>query len=87
MFRKRLFHILIAISLAITLAFTVREALATALLTSQKDTVTRCQDLPSRDSIHIEDVGGITVPYSEDGPTGVDGGLVELMTAYRTCSQ
>lgn len=87
MFRKRLFHIVIAISLAITLALTVREALATTLITSQRDSVTRCQDLPSRHSIHMEVVNGISVPYSEDGPTGVDGGLVELMTAYRTCSQ
>jgi hypothetical protein len=85
--RKRLFHLLIAISLAVTLALTIREAIATALITSRGDAVTRCTDLPSRHSIHTEVRDGVSVLYSENGPTGVDGGLPELLTAYRTCSR
>jgi hypothetical protein len=87
MFRKHSFHLLIAISLSITLALTVRDALATAGITSHTDGVMKCQELPSRYSIHAENVGGMRVAFSEDGPTGVDSGLLELMTTYRTCSR
>ena len=87
MFKYRLFNVLIAMALVITLAFTVREAFATSLLRAEGNAVTTCASLPSRHSIHTEVVDGISVPYSEDGPTGADGGLVELLTAYRTCSR
>ena len=86
MFRKHLFHLLIAISLSVILALTVRDARATASIPSHTDGVTKCHELPSRYSIHTENVAGMRVAYSEDGPTGVDGGLLELMTDYRTCS-
>jgi hypothetical protein len=87
MLRYRLFHVLVAAALVITLALTVREAFATSLVIAQTDAVTRCQDLPSRYSLHTETVNGFSVLYSEDGPTGVDGGLPELLNAYRTCSR
>lgn len=83
---SRLFHVLVAVALAISLVLTVQEALATKLLTSQVDVVSNCPDLPSRDSLHIKVVNGMSVPYSEDGPTGIDGGLPALMDAYRACS-
>jgi hypothetical protein len=87
MSKIHLFNLLVAIALVITLALTVREALAITLITSQTDAVTRCQALPSRHSIHTEVVNGISVPHSEAGPTGIDGGLAELMTAYRICTK
>jgi hypothetical protein len=93
MVRNRLFNVSIAIALIIVIAFTVREAAATAAVVSQASSAMRssveCASLPSRYSIHSEyvEAGGVWVTYTEDGPTGVDGGLVDLLASYRTCSQ
>ena len=88
MLRKRLFPLLIAIAVAILLAFTVREALATtALITPRAAAV--CSDLPSRYSIQSQynrQAQG-WILYTEDGPAGVDGGWIELASAYRTCTK
>ena len=87
MSRNRLFNVLIAIALVITLAFTVQEALATTVITSRMDIGIKCASLPSRHSIHSKYVeeAKMWMLYTEDGPVGVDGGLKELATAYRTC--
>lgn len=89
MFKNRLFNLLIAIALVITLAFTVREAFAITILRSEAKTVATCASLPSRYSLHTEYVeeAGVWIIRTEDGPTGVDGGLVDLLSAYRTCSR
>jgi hypothetical protein len=87
--KHHLFNLLIAIALVILIALTVREAFATSITTSQTHTAVKCDSLPSRYSIHTEEVKetGRQVSYTEDGPTGVDGGLVYLLSAYRTCSR
>jgi len=93
MLRNRLFNILIAIALAIVLALTVREATAISSIVAKTDSAnqsdTECASLPSHYSIHSEYVEeiGTAMTYTEDGPTGVDGGLIHLLSAYRTCSQ
>jgi len=89
MFRNRLFNVLIAIALVVVITLTVREAFATADITSQTEVSIKCNSLPSRFSIHMVEVNqsGTRVTYTEDGPTGVDGGLKELFTAFRTCSR
>ena len=89
MFKNRLFNLLIATALVITLAFTVREAFATSLLQAEGKTVTTCTSLPSRYSLHTEYVkeAGTRIIHTEDGPTGVDGGLGELLASYRTCAR
>jgi hypothetical protein len=89
MLRKHLFNLLIALTLLITLAFTVQEVLATTAITSRMDAKVECADLPSRYSIHSKYVkeARMWVLYTEDGPVGVDGGLKELASAYRTCSR
>ena len=94
MLKHRLFNLLIAIALVIVVALTVREAAAIAGLTSQADSMKgtkarECASLPSRYSIHTEyvDEMGMSVTYTEDGPTGVDGGLKTLLSAYKTCSR
>ena len=89
MSRNRLFNLAIAITLVIVIVFTVREAAATSDLTSQSEGVLRCHSLPSPYSIHSEyDTStGIFVVRTEDGPTGVDGGLKTLLSAYKTCSR
>ena len=93
MFRNRLFNLLIAIALVLVVALTVREAFATSVLTSREETAPRtssleCASLPSRYSIHTETVEatGTRLTFTEDGPTGVDGGLINLMSSYRICS-
>jgi hypothetical protein len=94
MLRNRWFNVLIAVALMIVIALTVREAAATAGIVSQTDSVKgaralECASLPSRYSIHtvyVEELG-MWLPYSEDGPTGVDGGLMYLLSSYRTCSK
>jgi hypothetical protein len=92
--KSRLFNVLIAIVLVTVIALTVREAFATSNIMAHKDAVQRtktseCGSLPSRYSIHTESVKetGTRLTYTEDGPTGVDGGLMYLLSAYRTCSQ
>jgi hypothetical protein len=89
MFRNRLFNILIAIALVMVVALTIREAFATASITAQTDTSIKCNSLPSRYSIHTEVVKetGLPLTYTEDGPTGVDGGAIDLLSEYRTCSR
>lgn len=89
---NRLFNLFVVVALVVIAALTVREAAATVDLLSRSDANARsapeCSDLPSRRSIHtkyVEGAGWMT--YSEDGPTGVDGGLIHLLTAYRECSE
>ena len=87
MLRNRFFNVLIAIALILLTALTVREAFATTAITSPQDAVTECAALPSHSSIHTKYVkdAGVFMLYTEDGPTGVDGGLLELMSSYRDC--
>lgn len=92
--KHHLFNLLIAIALIILVALTVREAFATASImsrtTSRSDSkAPACAMLPSRLSIHTEYVKekGMWVTYTEQGPTGVDGGLIDLLTTYPTCSR
>jgi hypothetical protein len=89
MLKNRLFNLLIAIALVIVVALTVGEAFAITIIASHPDAALECNRLPSRFSIHTEIVKetGTRLTYTEDGPTGVDGGLQELLNAYRTCSR
>jgi hypothetical protein len=84
---NRFFNVLVAISLLIAIALTAHEALATASISSHTGTVVSCRSLPSRNSIHASSEEGVRVTYTKDGPTGVDGGLIELLSNYRTCSR
>ena len=94
MSKNRLFNMWIIIAVVIVIAFTVREAAARAALVAQTDSIKRaealeCTNLPSRYSIHTVYVNelGMWLPYTEDGPTGIDGGLIYLLSSYRTCSR
>jgi hypothetical protein len=92
--KSRLFNVLIAVALVTVVALTAREALATGYIVSQTNatngaTTIECASLPSRNSIHTEYLKetGTLLIYTEDGPTGVDGGLIYLLSSYRTCSR
>jgi hypothetical protein len=89
MLRNRLFALSIVITLVITGALTVREAVAISLIRSESETVVKCQSLPSRYSIHTEyaEKSNLRIIQTEDGPTSIDGGLINLLSSYRTCSR
>jgi hypothetical protein len=94
MFKKRLFNLLIAIALAIVIALTVREAAATAELTAETESAkgtkaSECASLPSQYSIRTEYVqeADMWIVRTENGPSGVDGGLIDLLSSYRPCAR
>jgi hypothetical protein len=89
----RLFYLIVAVALLVVVGLTIREAAATTIIITQADATGQSSvayaSLPSSYSIRSEYVEalGIWVIYTEDGPTGVDGGLIQLMSDYRTCSR
>jgi hypothetical protein len=89
----RLLNLIVAVALLVVVGLTIREAAATAIVISQTDAANRssaaCASLPSRYSIRSEYVQAMDawVIYTEEGPTGLDGGLIQLMSDYRTCSK
>ena len=87
---QRWFNFLVIVALVITLAVTVREVTATSVVISDSAnlSVAECNSLPARYSIHTEYVeeADMWVIRSENGPTGVDGGLTAVLSAYETCS-
>jgi hypothetical protein len=89
MLKHRLFNLLIAIVLVLVTALTVREAVATTIISSQSASIIECASLPSRYSIHTEYMNTTVkrLISTEEGPTGVDGGLMFLLSAYQTCSR
>jgi hypothetical protein len=94
MLRNRLFNATVAFLIIIVVILTAREAAATAGIISETDStkgteIVKCLSLPSRYSLRTEYVkeANIWIFRTEDGPTGVDGGLLDLMSDYRTCSR
>lgn len=85
---NHLFRLVVGLALVIAITLTVREALAISAMTAGTLSVS-CSSLPSHHSIRREYVeeSGISIIRTEDGPTGVDGGLVGLLSSYRTCSR
>lgn len=88
---NRLFNLCVAFALVVLLALTVREVAATAGVISKVSSAgsSECNSLPSRYSIYTEAVSetGTRLTYTEDGPTGIDGGLIHLLSMYRACSR
>ena len=94
MFKNRFFNLLVAILLATVIALTVREAAATTSIMPKSDSTKgtetlTCFSLPSRYSIRTEYVkeADMWIIQTEDGPAGVDGGFMHLLSDYRTCSK
>jgi hypothetical protein len=88
MLMHRLFNLLIAIAIVVAVVLTVREAVATTAITSQRDSIAKCDSLPSLTSIRTEyrKEADRWVVRWENGPAGVDGGLPELLSNKRSCS-
>jgi hypothetical protein len=94
MFNKRLVNFIIAFTLVIIIAFAAREAFATTGVELQRDTAKQAttsesSSLPSRYSIHTEYVQAkdTLLTSTEDGPRGVDGGLMHLFSKWRECTE
>ena len=90
MLSNRLFNVLIVLALLGVILLTAGEVAATAAVVSQANSyATVCASLPSRSSIHTEYVKerGAWVAYTEDGPAGVDGGLIHLLSDRVECSK
>lgn len=94
MFKNRLFNVLIALALVMVVALTAREAFATTDVVSQGNaahgsTTSACAILPAHLSIQTEYASekGMWVTYTAHGPSGVDGGLMALLSSYPTCSR
>ena len=89
MLTNRLLLLLMAIAVVVLSAFTIREAVAVTLIGSESGNPLKCDSLPSRHSISTEydEEAGMWIIRTEDGPTGIDGGLETLLSAYRTCSR
>jgi len=89
MLSNRLLNIVLVIALLAVVVFTFQEAAATSLISRANSMEAACSSLPSRNSIHTEYVKetGASVLYTEDGPTGLDGGLIQLLSDYRACSK
>lgn len=88
----RLFNLIVAGVLLVMVGLTIRVAAATTIVIAQDDAAGRssvaCADLPSRYSIRSEYVQAMDswVIVTEEGPTGLDGGLIQLTSDYRTCT-
>ncbi len=93
MFKNRLFNIFVAIALVMVVALTIREAAATAGIIFETDLATRakaveCVNRPFHYSIRTEYLkeADMWVVRWENRPTGVDGGLLELLSNNQSCS-
>jgi len=97
---NRLFAVLIAVVLVVLVAITAREAMATSLLVSQAHHImpkglettlaspicmSNGQSISSVRSIYVKELNG-WFPRTSKGYTGVDGGLIELLSGARTCT-
>ena len=89
MYTNRFFTVLVIMALATVVVLTLREAVATTVIKSQTDAGIECASLPTRYSIRTEYVkeADMWVVRTEKSPAGVDGGLIDLLSKYRTCSR
>jgi hypothetical protein len=97
--KNRLFNVFVVAALALMVALTIQGAIATtrvALAAGASDQVNSPAAAPlcdfpavERISVHrvyVEQVKS-WVTYTDGGPTGVDGGLIELLSGSQDCSQ
>lgn len=87
---NRVINLFILVSLILAIALTIQEAAATTMVIAKGDAEKPvCTSLPSASSIHsnYDAEKGMWVTYTDDGPTGVDGGLIQLLSENRLCSE
>ena len=97
MFKNRLFNISVIVALVVVTALTIQQALETTKLVSaagisgqQAANTSLCEaPVVARSSIHsvyVKEIG-MWVSRTDSGPTGMEGGLIHLLSDYRICSQ
>jgi hypothetical protein len=95
MLPNRVFNLLILIALVVLVGLTVREVSATSAVVAANQShgdpakAAECASLPALSSIRIVNMEEreLWLTYTKDGPTGLDGGLISLLSNYRDCSQ
>ena len=91
MLKNRLFNVVIGLSLVVIVVLTVSQAVETTKIVSaasgSPDT-SSCfsgMDRLSLTSVYVEEASG-WFPYTNKGPTGVNGGLIDLLSNSRGCT-
>jgi hypothetical protein len=91
MFKSRLFNVLMIAALIAVMALTVLQAVETTRVAhaaqQSKLANTPLCAMPAApiQSTYVKQMG-IWVPRSANAPTGVDGGLIQILSDYRSCS-
>ena len=99
MFKHHLFNILVIAALVVVTALTIQQGLETTKVVHAADIYgqhnhsldTPFCPLPAVDfssirSVYAEQMS-VWVSRTNSGPTGVDGGLIQLLSDHRACSQ
>jgi hypothetical protein len=92
---NRLFNLVVILALAAMAALTISQAMATnRLVAAASNGGTAADEQCSalgvdRSSIHMVYVeqARTWLPYTKNAPTGVDGGLLQLLSERQACSQ
>jgi hypothetical protein len=89
--KNRFFNLAIIVVLIAMAALTVSQAMAASSLVSADPSASDQCSAPGVNfsSVHMvyAESTGRWMPYTDNGPTGVDGGLIQLLSARRSCSQ
>jgi hypothetical protein len=89
--KNRFFSLLVIVTLAALAALTISQVAAVdRLVSASSSAVNRCPapevNHASVHMVYVESLGR-WMPYMDQGPTGVDGGLIQVLSDRRTCSQ
>jgi hypothetical protein len=94
--KNQLFNVFLIAALALMIALTAQSAIETtrvALAAGDSAQVNSSVaaplcDLPAVETIHSVYVEQMNtwMTYTESGPTGIDGGLIELLSGSQTCT-
>jgi hypothetical protein len=82
---NRWFNLIVISTLVVTAVLTIAGALATAQLVSAAPVAASCPRAMTVSSGHIQ--GTYVVTGSNSVPTGIEGGLLALLSGDRTCSK
>lgn len=89
MIKNRIFNICVIAALAVMAALTIQGAIETTRVASAAGTeAANCiwleVDRSSIHSVYLEEIG-VSLPRSDSGYTGYDGGLIYLLSEQHTC--
>jgi hypothetical protein len=88
---NRFFNLVVIVALAIVAALTISQAAAADQLAAVNSSTANLCSTPdlNHSSIHMVYVDRLErwMTYTDNGPTGVDGGLAQLLNDRRFCSK